>query len=574
MHNEAPCQPFAGYKSRNTNIEQTPTTSWFLTMSFPATASSSSSVSSAVTRASMLERQRQVAMRRRQNQLQHSSSIDQFQVTTHMTRVQMMNSSPQIYHQTDQMMMHGSNDMHQGMNYNPNNNYGGQAYVQQENNLHLPMTQMMLPANAFPHHPTQQMIAYDGAGGQGCHRNSRYSNKASRDDISELTDTRMEVSSHHNEPPRYVSMEEGEKSTNRRSTFSTIDVDNDNGRLNSPPTQQSHSASKLRRSNSTRSLSFKQNPAEENDIVPSRVSSSNASRMSSGSSSKEESQHQLIHFLNNMESIHDLNVDDPTMMRLFLTRPCPKRVGMMRCYIKRNKGIKNKLFPEYRVYLKENNAFVMTSKKRMGNATSNYLISMGRNDFDNRQSPNVIGKLRSNFLGTEYQIYDDGRNPQYESSDDDDGDGKVRSELGVMLYASATTLGSKGPRKIKACIGKIDDDCNPTKVWQPMNEDDERMVTCFKNKDASTKRKLLSFVNKPPSWNDEIKAYSLNFNGRVTVASVKNFQLIDESDSKEIYLQFGKTGKDEFIMDFQYPLSPLQAFAFTLSSFDSKLGCD
>lgn len=530
-----------------------------------ATASSSPSVS-IVTRASILERQRQVATRRRKNQL-HSASImrssDHF--STHTTQGQIMNSSPhcdqQIYHQTNPII-HGSTSggMHQGMNYNPGN-------------IHLPMTQMILPANALSH-PTQQMIAYDYAGGQGYHPNSRHSNKASRDDMSELTDIRMEES-RHNEPSRYVSMEEDDKSTNRRSTFSFIEVDDDSSRLNSPSTRQSRSASKLRRSNSTRPLSFNQNPERENDNASRRVSSSNASIMTStGSSSKEELERQLIHFLNDMESIHDLNVDDPTMMRIFLTRPCPKGVGMMRCYVKRNKGIKNKLFPEYRVYLKENNAFLMTSKKRMGNATSNYLISMGRNDFDNRQSPNVIGKLRSNFLGTEYQIYDNGRNPQYERSDDDDGDGKVRSELGVMLYASATTLGSKGPRKIKACIGKVDDDSNPTKVWQPNNEDDERMVTCLKDKDSSKNPSLLSFVNKPPSWNDKIKAYSLNFNGRVTVASVKNFQLIDESDPSEIYLQFGKSGKDEFIMDFQFPLSPLQAFAFTLSSFDSKLGCD
>ncbi|RYY81460.1 hypothetical protein EON63_15365 [archaeon] len=33
-------------------------------------------------------------------------------------------------------------------------------------------------------------------------------------------------------------------------------------------------------------------------------------------------------------------------------------------------------------------------------------------------------------------------------------------------------------------------------------------------------------------------------------------------------------GKDEFTMDMQYPISPFQAFAVTLSSFDSKIACD
>jgi len=31
--------------------------------------------------------------------------------------------------------------------------------------------------------------------------------------------------------------------------------------------------------------------------------------------------------------------------------------------------------------------------------------------------------------------------------------------------------------------------------------------------------------NKPPKWNEQVGAYVLNFNGRVTRASVKNFQL-------------------------------------------------
>ena len=46
----------------------------------------------------------------------------------------------------------------------------------------------------------------------------------------------------------------------------------------------------------------------------------------------------------------------------------------------------------------------------------------------------------------------------------------------------------------------------------------------------------------------------------------------DEQDA--VLLQFGRVGKDEFTMDFRYPLTPFQAFAITLSSFDSKIACD
>lgn len=87
-------------------------------------------------------------------------------------------------------------------------------------------------------------------------------------------------------------------------------------------------------------------------------------------------------------------------------------------------------------------------------------------------------------------------------------------------------------------------------------------------------RDLSYLINKPPRWNEQVNAYVLNFNGRVTMASVKNFQLVDPDEHNIIVLQFGRVGKEEFTMDMHYPISPLQAFAITLSSFDSKIACD
>ena len=196
---------------------------------------------------------------------------------------------------------------------------------------------------------------------------------------------------------------------------------------------------------------------------------------------------------------------------------------------------------------------------------------MGRNDHD-KNSDSILGKLRSNFLGTEYHIYDHGKNPDYEEAYyDEKNDGDIRCELGAILYAASTLLGSKGPRKMKVCISKVDEDDIPLKVWRPTKEDDESMVTCLK-KEATSLDRLILLENKPPSWNNEAGAYVLNFNGRVTMASVKNFQLCTH-DEQHI-MQFGRTGNDEFSLDVQWPMSLFQAFAVSLSSFDSKLGCD
>jgi tubby-related protein 1 len=522
-------------------------------------------------------------------------------VESTMTRVQMMNHSPHLDQQTfrqvngpfqtsESLYSHG---VYQGFNVENGGMGFGQPY-----RASLPISQI-LPSEANCRQPPP-MLMDDGDksrdynySNNGQYLNVRESRRnrsvhyqASADDISELTDTRMEGSQqmNGNAPPRCVSMEEDENSATRHSTFSFIDTEDDEAvRSNSKTARNERFGSKLKRSSSSRSLLFSETERgsiERMNQVPRSILSKGSSEdetnaSSVKSNSREESEQNAICFLNAMKSLQVLNADDPTMMRSFLVRPCPKGLGWVRCVIKRNKGIKNALFPEYRVYLKDTNVFLMTSKKRVGNTTSNYLISMGRNDFDNRQSPNVLGKLRSNFLGTEYTIYDQGNNPQYDSSSyDDDGDGKVRCELGVVLYDTATNFGAKGPRNLKACVGKVDTDGNPTKVWQPTNETDDRMVISFKKKEPSQMNNLIRLISKPPSWNKYVKAYAFNFNGTVIMPSVKNFQLTEESDPENILLQFGRIGKDEFSLDVQWPLSPFQAFAFALSSFDSKLGCD
>jgi len=69
----------------------------------------------------------------------------------------------------------------------------------------------------------------------------------------------------------------------------------------------------------------------------------------------------------------DLNLNDSNI-KSFIMEPCPRKAGAVQCYIKRNKSGLNKLFPEYSVFLKDGDRFLMTSKKRSNNKTSNYLI--------------------------------------------------------------------------------------------------------------------------------------------------------------------------------------------------------
>lgn len=83
---------------------------------------------------------------------------------------------------------------------------------------------------------------------------------------------------------------------------------------------------------------------------------------------------------------------------------------------------------------------------------------------------------------------------------------------------------------------------------------------------------LLALQNRPPWWNIELGSFVLNFGGRVSVASVKNFQLCDRVDQDYIMLQFGRIqGRHSFTMDFQHPLTAVQAFAIAISSLQSKI---
>ncbi|XP_008051154.2 tubby-related protein 3-like [Carlito syrichta] len=106
--------------------------------------------------------------------------------------------------------------------------------------------------------------------------------------------------------------------------------------------------------------------------------------------------------------------------------------------------------------------------------------------------------------------------------------------------------------------------------FQPQN-DNESLLSRWQNKAMEN---LIELHNKAPVWNADTQSYVLNFHGRVSQASVKNFQIVHESDPDYIVMQFGRVADDVFTLDYNYPLCALQAFAIGLSSFDTKLACE
>jgi len=115
-----------------------------------------------------------------------------------------------------------------------------------------------------------------------------------------------------------------------------------------------------------------------------------------------------------------------------------------------------------------------------------------------------------------------------------------------------------------------------------------------KNQDSSTAPARSEFLlnNKAPLWNEHSQVYQLDFGGRVTQESAKNFQI--EFKGKQVYnsfllqfilffrlmqnvlscfkvMQFGRIDGNAYTLDFQYPFSAVQAFAVALANVTQRL---
>lgn len=97
------------------------------------------------------------------------------------------------------------------------------------------------------------------------------------------------------------------------------------------------------------------------------------------------------------------------------------------------------------------------------------------------------------------------------------------------------------------------------------HEDGSRSVLCECCGDAS-RQYTTALTARRPKWNPKHKSLTLDFNGRCSMASAKNFQLEDPSNPGKTKLLFGKIAEQRFTLDFRYPLSTVQAFAAVLST--------
>ncbi|XP_038716425.1 tubby-like F-box protein 5 isoform X2 [Tripterygium wilfordii] len=300
-----------------------------------------------------------------------------------------------------------------------------------------------------------------------------------------------------------------------------------------------------------------------------------------------------------------------------LKQPGP-RVFPIQCFIKRERANST-----YGLYLGlspalsgDTSKLLLAARKIRKGTSIEFLISLVRDDFS-RTSNAFVGKLKSNFLGTKFTIYDN--QPRHDPAAQSNrralfkvGSNQVyprvsasNCNVGTISY-ELNILRTRGPRRMQCAMHAIpfsailEGGTAPTPVEFPNRQalhlPSSRVLegnkqfaefssTCLgeQQQESVGRTDPLVLKNKAPRWHEHLQCWCLNFKGRVTVASVKNFQLVAATDSCEnvpaaeqerVILQFGKIGKDIFTMDYRYPLSAFQAFAICLSSFDTKPACE
>ncbi|KAF4320029.1 hypothetical protein JM18_005006 [Phytophthora kernoviae] len=212
---------------------------------------------------------------------------------------------------------------------------------------------------------------------------------------------------------------------------------------------------------------------------------------------------------------------------------------------------------------------VLMAEKQMKNRTSNYHLfdmtrSVALSSKLTKKSGNYIGKLRSNFSKKKNVLV---------------GNFSRKTELGAMIFGS--TFNSSEPRKLTVILPPLSkrQEVEGLTVGDSLSSF-SMLIDLYRSMtdanipvahSALPPESLQVFENKEPVFENGF--YRLNFNGRVSVPSVKNFQLVRaESGTKNcdrpIFLQFGKVDDKKFHLDFRAPITPIQAFSTALAQFN------
>ncbi|KAJ3124515.1 hypothetical protein HK100_011202 [Physocladia obscura] len=222
----------------------------------------------------------------------------------------------------------------------------------------------------------------------------------------------------------------------------------------------------------------------------------------------------------------------PTINQLFITQPkmfsriLPEYT--LKCRLQRKTNILDKAHPTFYLYNEIDDKFLLAARKRKKSTTVNYLISTSMDDLS-KDSTHYVAKLKANFQRTNFVLLD----ARFYNKNTRD---KGLKELACVSY-SKTVL----PREINVAIAA-------TKIEEGSTEFTKDIMADIKiNLLAGTKQhnRIVSIlvVVLP---NRRLKIFNLLL--------------------KEV---FGRCGPDIFTLDARYPMTPMEAFAVAITTFDA-----
>ena len=241
--------------------------------------------------------------------------------------------------------------------------------------------------------------------------------------------------------------------------------------------------------------------------------------------------------------------------------PPPPELGTVHSYIAIDRS-KSALYPTYTFYTQADDStmdrFVLAARQEPMSLNFKHKRYIFSTDPDNCSisASGYWGKLSSNFMGTNFTIFD--RGERRGACVDEDNERRV---LGAVVYEPTATSGSGGYRKMTALLPTL------------YKEGEDGMPRLERWEEMRDMRYMHMLTSKTPAYKkfDGQWHYCYRFGGRVKCPSKKNLQMVLDGDQESVVLLFGKVSKNLWACDFTHPLSAHQAFAIALSSLSSKI---
>lgn len=231
--------------------------------------------------------------------------------------------------------------------------------------------------------------------------------------------------------------------------------------------------------------------------------------------------------------------------RNFLLNSIPYGATKMYCTFRMKNGV-YQLFREG----KDRDQFLLAGKKSstLANITGSSIVLSCSADFISLKHESCVGKLTGNFVGSEYNL-----------NASNYGTKKAKQRKLVKVEYQSTIMQGV-PREIT--------------VHVPFDElADGKGCELSPRKHKKMDEQWMLFKSKRPNWSEEIDSYCLDFGGRVVEADVANFLLVENENDVPV-MSFGRVDEENFSCDFEYPISPVAAFAIAITAVNPKLICE